>query len=150
MQKQVPVGCLDIPEVVKLVEHPQINYFLQLAQGNNEGLIHVFYSGLHEKQGSCFVFSVGNKVYPFTNDLWKTLFGITVGDVDEDDDVDPQVTNLYTHVDFNWNVHLNEILKAPRVEDCYDPITTDHLKMVPRPMLWMVSHILRPKNDGFS
>ena len=30
--KQVTVSFLDIPDVVKLVEHQQINYFLQLAQ----------------------------------------------------------------------------------------------------------------------
>ena len=45
---------------------------------------------------------------------------------------------------------MYELLKAPRAEDCYDPITTGHLKMVPRILLWVVSHILRPKNGRFS
>lgn len=49
MWKQVTIGCLDIPDVVKLVEHQQIDYFLQLAQDYNEDLIHVFYLGLREK-----------------------------------------------------------------------------------------------------
>ena len=49
MWERVIVGCLDIPDVVTLVEHQQINYFLQLAQDYNEDLICVFYSGLHEK-----------------------------------------------------------------------------------------------------
>jgi hypothetical protein len=78
------------------------------------------------------------------------LFGSTVGDANADDEVDLLVTDLYTHVNFNWSVHLNEILKDPRVEDYYDPITTGHLKMVPRILLWVVSHILWPKNGGFS
>lgn len=73
-----------------------------------------------------------------------------MGDADADDEVDLLVTDLYTHVYFNWNVHLNEILKALRVEDCYDPITTSHLKTVPRILLWVVSHISGPKNGWFS
>lgn len=76
---------------------------------------------------SCFKFSIGNKVYQFTNDLWKTLFRITVGDADADDEVDPLVTDLYTHVNFNCSFHL---------------------KMVARILLSVVSHILQPKNDG--
>lgn len=136
------MGCLDILDAVKLVEHQQIDYFLQLAQDYNEDIICVSYSGIHEEQGSCFKFSIGTKVYQLTNDLWKTLFGITADDPDEVDEVDSLVRDLYTHIDFNWNVHLNDILKAPRVEDYYDPITTGHLKMVPRILLWVMSHIL--------
>lgn len=56
MWKSVTVGCLDIPDVVKLVEHQQMDYFLQLAQDYNEDIICVFYSGLHEMQGSYFSF----------------------------------------------------------------------------------------------
>lgn len=44
----------------------------------------------------------------------------------------------------------DELHKALRVEDCYDAITTGKLKMVPRIMLWLVSHVLRPKIGGFS
>lgn len=128
MWKQVLVGYWDIPGVIKLVEQQQIDYFLKLAQDYNEDLILVFYSSLHEEQGSCFKFSIGNKVYQFTNDLWKTLFGIIVGDADVAGKVDMWVMDLYNHVYFNWNVHLNEILKAPRAKDCYDHITTGHLK----------------------
>lgn len=73
-----------------------------------------------------------------------------MGDTDADDEVGPLVIDLYTHVNFYWSVHLNEILKAPHAEDYYDPITTGNLKMVPRILLWVVSHILRPKNGGFS
>lgn len=69
MWKPVTVGCLDIPDVVKLVDHQQIDHFLQLSQDYNEDLIRLFYSGIHEMQGSCFSFSIGNKVYQFTNDL---------------------------------------------------------------------------------
>lgn len=72
-----------------------------------------------------------------------------MGDTDVDDKVDPLVTDLYTRVNFDWGVHTNELLKAHRVEDSYDPITTGQLKMVPRILLWVVSHILRPKNGGF-
>ena len=124
MRKQIIVGCLDIPGVAKPVEHQQIDYFLQLAQNYNEDLIRVFYSGVHEKQGSCFRFSIGNKVYQFTNDLWKTLFAITMGDANADDEVNQLVTDLYAHVNFDWSVHVNELLKDPHAEDCYDHITT--------------------------
>lgn len=33
MWKQVILGCFDIPDVVKLVEHQQIDYFLQRSSG---------------------------------------------------------------------------------------------------------------------
>ena len=77
------------------------------------------------------------------------MFGITVGDPYEDDEDDLLVTDLHTRVNFGWNVHVNELLKAPRVEDCYDPITISQLKMVPRIFLWVVSPILHPKNGDF-
>lgn len=64
-------------------------------------LIRILYSFLHEKQGSCFSFLIGDKVYKFTNYLWKTLFGFTMDDVDVDDEVDPLVTDIYTHVNFD-------------------------------------------------
>ncbi|XP_050878980.1 uncharacterized protein LOC127082789 [Lathyrus oleraceus] len=128
----------------------KVNYFSSTTKDYNEGLIRVFYSGLNEEHGSCFSFFISNKVYQFTNDLWKTLLGIIVGDADVDDEVDLLATDLYSHVSFDWSVHMNELLKAPRVEDYYDPITTGHLKMVPRILLWVVSHILLPKNGGFS
>lgn len=60
------------------------------------------------------------------------------------------MTDIHTHIHFKLNVHVNELLKAPRVEDCYDVITTGHLKMVSRILLWLVSHVLRPKNGRFS
>lgn len=56
MWKQITIGCLDIPNVVKLVEHQEIDYFLLLAHNHNDDLIRVFYLGLHEEQGSCFKF----------------------------------------------------------------------------------------------
>lgn len=43
MWKQVTIGSLDTPNIVNLVEHQQIDYFLQLAQDYNEDLIRVFY-----------------------------------------------------------------------------------------------------------
>lgn len=77
------------------------------------------------------------------------MFGIIVGDVDEDDEVDPLVTDLYTYVNFDWSVHVNEILKASRADDCYDPITTSKLKIVPRILVWVVSHISLQKKAVF-
>lgn len=106
--------------------------------------------GYMKKQGSCFSFLIGNKAYQFTNDLWKTLLDITMGDSDEENEVDLLVINLHTHVNFDWSVHVNELLKVSRVEDCYDPITIGQLKMVPRILLWVVSHTLQPKNGDFS
>lgn len=144
------VGCLDIPEVASLIAHQQIDYFLKLAQDYNEDLISVFYFGLHDRQGPCFNFTIGNTIYEFTDDLWKFLFGITVVDPDDDDEVDPFVMDTNTHIHFKWKIHVNELLKSPRSNDCYDPTTTGQLNMVPRIFLWLVSHILRLKNDGFS
>lgn len=87
-------------------------------------------------QGSCFKFSIGNKIYQSTNDLWKSLFGITViDDEEEEEEVGPLVTNSDTHVNFDWGIHVDELLKAPCFEDYYDPISTSQLKMVPRIML---------------
>lgn len=60
------------------------------------------------------------------------------------------MTDIHTHIHFKWNVHVNELLKAPRADDCYDAITTRKLKMVPRILLWLVSLVLRTKNGGFS
>lgn len=38
--------------------HKKIDYFLQLAQDYNEDLIRGFYFGLHDKDGSCFKFTI--------------------------------------------------------------------------------------------
>lgn len=65
-------------------------------------------------------------------------------------DVEPLVMDANLHHDFKWNLHLNQFLKAPHSDDCYDPITTGQLKMVPRILLCLVSHVLHPKNSGFS
>lgn len=105
---------------------------------------------MHAREGSCFKFTIGNVVYEFADELWKSLFGITVVDANDDDEVDSLVMNIDTHIHFKWNVHVKEILKAPSDEDCYDSITTRQLKMVPRILLWLISHVLHPKNDGFS
>lgn len=56
-------------------------------------------------------------------------------------------TNLHQH--FKWNIHLNQLLRDPHSDNCYDPITTGQLKMVPKILLWVVSHVLRPKNGRF-
>lgn len=45
---------------------------------------------------------------------------------------------------------MNGLLKALCSDVYYDPITTGKLKMVPRILLWLVSHVLCPKNGGFS
>lgn len=45
-----------------------------VAQYYNEDLIHVLYFGSYDKEGSCFKFTIGNKVYEFTNELRKSLF----------------------------------------------------------------------------
>lgn len=118
--KPVVVGCLDIRDVVSLVEHQQIDYFLKLSHEYIEDLIRVFYSGLHDRHGSSFKFTICNIVYEFTDDIWKSLFGITIIGVD----VEPLVTYTNLHHDFKWNIHLNNLIKAPRSDDCYDPITT--------------------------
>lgn len=132
--KPIVASCLDIPVVVSLVVHQQIDYFLKLAHDYNEDLIRVFYSGLHDMCGFAFKFSIGNTVYEFTNNLWKYLFGITIFDVD----VEPLVMDTNLHQHFKWNIHLNHLLRAPHSDDCYDPITNYQLKIVPRILLWMV------------
>lgn len=102
----VVVG-LDLHVVADLVAHQQIDYFLQLAQDYNEDLIRVFYFGLHAREGSCFKFTIGNVVYEFTDELWKSLFGITVVDANDDDEVDSLVMNIDTHIHFKWKVHVS-------------------------------------------
>lgn len=69
-------GTLNIPNVVSLTEHQQINYFLKLSSNYNEDLIHVFYSRLHKRHGSTFKFKLGNTNYAFSSALWISLFGI--------------------------------------------------------------------------
>lgn len=81
--------CLVIPKLASLIAHQQIDYFLQLAQDYNEDLICVLYFELHDMRGSCFQFTIGNIVYEFTYELWKSLFGITVVDATNDDEVGP-------------------------------------------------------------
>lgn len=146
--KENVVSGLDIPEVASFVSYQHIDYFLQISQDYNEDLIYVFYSGLHAMKGSCFKFTIGKIVYEFTNELWKSLFGIIFVDAD-DDEANPFVMDINIHIHFKWNVHVNELLKDPCVEGCYDPITTGQLKMVPRILMWLVSHVLCLKNYGF-
>lgn len=148
--KASTIAHLDLPVVVGLVGHQKIDYFLQLARYYNEDLTHVFYSGQHDQNSSCFKVTIGDVVYEFTNELWKSLFEITIIDVDDEDEPDPLVMDLHTHVNYEGNSHVNDLLRAPRVEGCYDAITTGQLKMVPRILLWFVSHVPRPKNGGFS
>lgn len=63
---------------------------------------------------------IGNIVYDFTGDLWKSLFGITIVGAD----VELLVTNTNYHQDFKWSINLNELVISPRSDDCYDPVTT--------------------------
>ncbi|CAI8605806.1 unnamed protein product [Vicia faba] len=125
--KPVISSTLDILDVVSLVEHQQINYFLKLSHDYNEDLICVFYSMLHDTRGSTFKFTIGNTIYDFIDALWNLLFGIIVVSVD----VEPLVTNTNLHQEFKWHIHTNEMLKAPRSDDWSKSITPDHLKMVP-------------------
>lgn len=149
--KSIGVGCLDIPEVASHIAHQQIDYFLKLAQDYNEDLIRVFYYRLHDMRGPCFKFTIGNIVYELKDDLWKSLFDIIVVDGDDDDDeAGPLVMDTNTRIHFKWNIHVNEMLKSPPVDDCYDHIPTGQLKIVPWILLWLISHVLRPKNGGFS
>lgn len=67
--KLIIVGCLDIPDVMSLVEHQKINYFLKLSHYYSEDLIRVFYYGLYDRRCSSFKFTIGNIVYEFTDDL---------------------------------------------------------------------------------
>lgn len=140
------VGCLDILEVVSLVAHQQIDYFLQLAQDYNEDLIRIFYFGLHDRRGSCFKFTIGNTVYESTDELWKSIFEITIVDVGDHDEADPLVMDTNTYIHFKWNIHVNKLLKARFSNEFYDHITTSQLKMVHRILLQVVSRILHPKN----
>lgn len=118
--KPVVAGSLDILEVIRIVEHHQINYFLKHSQEYNEYLIRVFYSELHDWRSSSSKFTIGNKVYNFTDDLWNSLFGLIIVSVD----VEPLVTNINLHQDIKWNINLNEFLKAPRFDFRVKIITT--------------------------
>lgn len=144
--KPVFAGSLDILEVIRILEHQQINYFLKISQDYNEYLIRVFYSGLHDRRDSTFKFTIGNTVYDFIDALWKSLFDIIIVSVY----VEPLVTYTNIHQYFKWNIHLNELLKAPWSDGCVKTITTGMLKMVPHILLSLVSHISRPKNGGYS
>lgn len=150
MWKATEVAKLALSEVVAFVSYQKIVYFLQLSQENNEDLIRVFYSGLHDKDGSCFKFIIGNVVYEFIDDLWRSLFGITIIDTDVGDEPDSLVIDVHTHIYYRGNTVVNEMLRAPRSGGSFKPLTTSQLKMVPRILLWLVSHVLHPKNGGFS
>ena len=84
----------------------------------------MLYSGLHAKDGSRFKFTIGNVIYEFTNELWKSLFGTTMTDSNVEDEPDPLVTYVYTHFDYNGNDTVNKILIAPRSEGSFEPLTT--------------------------
>lgn len=79
-------------------------------------------------------------------DSRESLFGIIMVSAD----VEPLVKDTNLHQDFKWSIHLNELLKAPRSDDCVKIITIGQLKMVPRVFLKLVSHVLCPKNGGYS
>lgn len=77
---------------------------------------------MHVREGSCF-----KNTNELNDELWKSLFGIIVVDVDvhdDDDEVYLLVMDIHTHIHFKWNVRVNELLKAPRDKNCYDAITT--------------------------
>lgn len=114
MWKAKFVAQVALPIVTELVFHHKIDYFLQLTQDYNEDLIRVFYSGMRAKDGSRFKFTIGNMIYEFTNELWNSLFRITITHHDVGDESDPLVTDVYTHVDYNGNAMVNEMLRAPR------------------------------------
>lgn len=149
MWKAKFVAQLALPSVAELVSHQKIDYSLQLAKDYNEDLIRVFYSGLHAKDGSSFKFTIGNVIYEFTYELWNSLFVISNIDLDVVDEPDSLVTNVYTHVDYNVNVEMNKMLRAHHPEGSFEPLTTGQLKIIPRILLWLVSHVIHPKNCDF-
>lgn len=106
---EVKCGCWFGPLCSGWPYTTSVDWLFSVAtQDYNKDLIHVFYSGLHAREGSCFKFTIGNVVYEFTNELWKSLFSINVVDVGvaDDDEVDPLVTDIHTHIHFKWKVHV--------------------------------------------
>lgn len=148
--KATEVAKLALLEVVNFVSHQKIDYFFQLSQDYNEDLIRVFYSGLYDKDGSYFKFTIGNVVYEFTDDLWKSLFGITIIDPDVGDESDSLVPDVHAHIYYRGNTIVNKMLRDLRPEGRFKPLTTYKLNMVPRILWWLVSHVLYPRNGGFS
>ncbi|CAI8613305.1 unnamed protein product [Vicia faba] len=82
--------------------------------------------------------------------MWKSLFGILITSDDDDKNEFPKISNTNVHDLFYWRTHSNELLKAPRADNNYENITTDHMKHLPYILNLVVSHILRPKNNGHS
>lgn len=124
---------------MSLIEHQQTNYFLKFSDDYNKDLIRVFYFGLQMRCGFTFKLKIGNTNYAFTDVLSKSLFGIIVVDSE------PLMTHTNSCEDFCWKVYMNEFLKAPQSDDCFEPLTTCHLKRVHHILHWLVSHVLHLK-----
>lgn len=78
------------------------------------------------------------------------MFGISIFDPDLEDESDSLVTDVHTHIYYEGNAYVNQMLIDPCSEGIFEPFTTGQLKMVPRILLWLVPYVLRPKNGEFS
>lgn len=78
------------------------------------------------------------------HELWKEVFGIIVLSCDA------RVADYKFYEDFDWKVHLNLILKPPRLDDNFDKLSTGHLKRNHRILQWIISHVLHLNKGGHS
>lgn len=81
---------------------------------------------MHGRKGPYFKFTIGNVVYQFNKELWKTLFGITIANDDENEKPDPWITDIYTHVNFVFDTSMNNMLIAHIPQNFFEPVKVYH------------------------
>lgn len=144
---------MHIPNVVESISFQGIDLFLNCIAEYNEDLVKFFYTGVDEKfEGFKFTSYIGNNVVEVNDDVWKYLFEIFPLSSPNDLKI---IDNVYAP-DYDFRTTLNQMLRKPFSPDVVQStlfptnVTTGQLKPLDRILHWIVTHIMRLKQGGYS
>lgn len=142
-----------ILDVVERISFQGIDLFLNCITGYNEELVKLFYTGVAEKfKGFIFFCNIGTHTVEVNDDVWKSLFEISP----LSSPTDLKITDSVYAPDYDFRTALNKMLRKPFAPEVVQSIlfptnvTTRQLKPLDRILHWIVTHILRPKQGGYS
>lgn len=144
---------MHIPNIVEHISFQEIDLFLNCISEYNEDLVKLFYIGIDGKfEGFKFTCNIGNKVIEVNDDVWKSLFEISP--LSSPNDL--KITDTVYAPDYEFRNALNQMLRKPFspnvVQSNLFPtnVTTGQLKPFDRILYWVVTHIPRHKQGGYS
>lgn len=139
--------------VIERISFQGIDLFLNCITEYNEDLVKLFYIGVTEKfEGFRFFCIIGNHTVEVNDDVLKYLFEISQLSYPTDLKI---IDSVYAP-DYDFRTALNKIWRKPFASEVFQStlfptnVTTGQLKPLDRVLHWILTHILCPKQGGYS